>query len=250
MAKSDRLLRLMHLMRSLRPPVTAEALAAELGVSKRTLYRDIEALRVSGARIEGEAGFGYTLAEDFALPPQSLTQLEIEALVLGLSEVQQRGDQDLAEAARDALAKITATLPPGKQAQIQHAVGLVHRYPQKHPPKVDLSELREACWQERALRIRYRDRARQLTERVIWPLALVYLDHDLMLLAHCKLRDDYRNFVVTSIEEMTLLQESFRPRRVPMLRAHIAELKKRYTLAPVCEDGERIMAEEETEPAG
>ncbi|SFI63603.1 helix-turn-helix transcriptional regulator [Celeribacter neptunius] len=247
MAKSDRLLRLMHLMRSLSPPITAGELARDLAVSQRTLYRDIEALRAAGARIEGEAGFGYTLVEDFALPPQSLTQLEIEALVLGLKEVQQRGDPALARAAQDALAKITASLPERKQAQIRHSIGLVHRNSQKNLHKIDLSEIREACWQERALRIRYRDRAGQVTERVIWPLALVYLDHDLMLLAHCTLRGDYRNFVTASIEEMELLQESFRPRRVPMLRAHIAELRKRYTLSPACEDGRRIMEQEALE---
>ena len=56
MARSDRLLQLMQCLRT-------------LGVSPRTIYRDIDALRRSGALIDGEAGYGYTLQEDPALPP-------------------------------------------------------------------------------------------------------------------------------------------------------------------------------------
>jgi len=237
MSKSDRLFRVMHLFRCLPAPVTAARMAEELGVSERTLYRDIESLRVAGARIEGEAGLGYTLSEDIALPPQTLSQLEIEALVLGLSEVQHRGDPALAQAARDALAKITATLPEDKQRHIHHAVGLVHRYQTPAVPSVDMSDLREACWQERAIQITYRDRAGVMSDRVIWPLAIVYLDHELMLLASCQLRRAFRQFIVSSITGFTLLDESFRPHRVRLLRNYIAELKTRHVIAPACDNG-------------
>ncbi|TNE64866.1 MAG: YafY family transcriptional regulator [Rhodobacteraceae bacterium] len=245
MAKPDRLFRLMHLMRSLRPPVTAGDLARELGVSQRTLYRDIGALRASGARIEGEAGFGYTLTEDYALPPQSLSQIEIEALVLGLSEVRLRGDPALSEAARNALAKITASLPEEKRAQIEHSVGLVHRYLPQKQYEADLSLIRQACWQERALRLGYRDRQGRETLREIWPLAIVYLDKELMLLAHCRLRDAFRQFLVGSILSLDWGQTSFRPRRVPMLRDYLAELRSRHEISPYCEEGPRMMAEKE-----
>ncbi|PTQ74551.1 helix-turn-helix transcriptional regulator [Celeribacter persicus] len=244
MAKSDRLFRLMHLLRSLHPPVTAGDLAQELGVSQRTLYRDIDALRACGARIEGEAGFGYTLTEDYALPPQSLTQIEIEALVLGLSEVRLRGDPALSQAARDALAKITASLPEEKRAQIEHSVGLVHRYLPQKQYVADLSLIRQACWEERALRLFYRDRQGRETRREIWPLAIVYLDEELMLLAHCRLRGAFRQFLVGSILSLEWAKGSFRPRRVPMLRDYISELRTRHAIAPYCEDGRRIMREE------
>ncbi|WP_434286689.1 helix-turn-helix transcriptional regulator [Celeribacter sp. SCSIO 80788] len=244
MAKSDRLFRLMHLMRSLRPPVTAGDLARELGVSQRTLYRDIDALRASGARIEGEAGFGYTLTEDYALPPQSLSQIEIEALVLGLSEVRLRGDPALSQAARDALAKITASLPEEKRAQIEHSVGLVHRYLPQKQYEADLSLIRQACWQERALRLGYRDRQGRDTLREIWPLAIVYLDEELMLLAHCRLRGAFRQFLVGSIQSLDWAEGSFRPHRVTMLRDYISELRTRYAISPYCEEGRKIMAEE------
>jgi predicted DNA-binding transcriptional regulator YafY len=111
MARTDRLFRLLQALRVLPAPVTAARLAAETGVSLRTLYRDIESLRASGAVIEGERGFGYRLIEDGALPPQMFSRIEIEALVLGLSQVRHMSDPALAQAASAALAKVAATLP-------------------------------------------------------------------------------------------------------------------------------------------
>ena len=100
MARADRLFRLLHLLRTLPAPVTAARLSAEERLSVRSVYRDIAALRAAGARIEGEAGYGYTLAEDPALPPQSFSRIEIEALVLGLAEVGQTAGPELAAGGR------------------------------------------------------------------------------------------------------------------------------------------------------
>ncbi len=228
MSKSDRLFRLLHLIRSLSPPVTAHRLAAAMEVSERTIYRDIDALRLAGARIEGEAGLGYTMSEDPALPPQTFTQLEIEALVLGLSEVQARGDMALADAARDALTKITATLPERQQRQITHAIGLVIRFHEPANPVQDVSLLREASWAEEALDITYVDRAGLQTVRRIYPLGIVYYDFQVVLLAWCCLRQDFRQFILTSILDIQRTDESFRPRRVTLLRDYVKKLERRH----------------------
>ena len=111
MARTDRLMRLMDALRRLPKPVTAARLAGETGVSPRQLYRDIATLRAGGALIDGEAGLGYTLTEDSALPPQSFSRLEIEALMLAISSLRSIGDSDLTRAGQEAMARIVATLP-------------------------------------------------------------------------------------------------------------------------------------------
>lgn len=63
MSKSERLFELLTLLRSKRYAVTAKALAEELSVSERTIYRDIQSLQLSGVPIEGEAGIGYLLGK-------------------------------------------------------------------------------------------------------------------------------------------------------------------------------------------
>lgn len=226
MAKSDRLFRLLHLLRSLPPPVTAARLAEAAEVSTRTLYRDIEALRAGGALIDGEAGYGYRLTEDPALPPQMFTRLEIEALALGLADVRASADAELAEAATSALAKISATLPERVQQQSAHAILMVYRYARAPGAQVALQPIREACWSETALDIAYTDAEGRPSRRRIWPLAIVQMDRAQVLLSWCCLRQDFRMFHLSRLTEAAPTQESFRPRRVALLRQYIARLQK------------------------
>lgn len=230
MPRSDRLFRLLDIMRRLPAPVTAARLAQETNVSERTLYRDIDSLRSGGALIDGAAGLGYTLTEDPALPPQMFTRLEVEALVLGLAEVRVMADPALSRAAEMAMAKITATLPERVQRQAVHAITQVYRFDKRAPPPVDMTALREAAWEERALDIGYTDSAGIVTHRRIYPLCVVYLDSCLMVLAWCCLRQDYRRFVVDRMTSLATTDESFRPRRVTMLREFYKRLNGRETI--------------------
>jgi len=88
----------------------------------------------------------------------------------------------------------------------------------------DLAPLREAAWAERAVEIAYTDRHGAATRRRIWPLAIVYTDYEPWLLAWCCLRRDFRRFLVSRIGAVTPQGESFRPRRVPLLREMLAQL--------------------------
>ncbi len=232
MARADRLLRLIDTMRRLPQPVTAARLAEETGVSERSLYRDIASLRASGALIDGAAGLGYTLTEDPALPPQMFTRLEVEALMLGLAEVRLSGDADLARAAEMAGAKITATLPERVQRQAIHAVQQTYRFEKRTPAPAHLGLIREAAWEERALDITYRDRDDACTARRILPLSVVFLDRSLMCLAWCGLRQDFRRFHLHRMADVTLTTESFRPRRVPMLREFLRQLRGETSAPP------------------
>ncbi|MCW1918237.1 WYL domain-containing protein [Rhodobacter sp. KR11] len=225
MARADRLLRLLSTIRRLPQPVTAERLAAETEVSERTLYRDIGALRAGGALIDGAPGLGYTLTEDPALPPQMFTRLEIEALVLGLAEVQLAGDPALVLAAQAAQAKIIATLPERVQRQALHVASQIYRFERRPAVPDCLPLLREAIWEERAVAVAYTDRGGQASQRVLWPLSVVFMDRTLMLLAFCTLRQDFRRFRLEALAGVTLTRDSFRPRRVALLRDFVAQLK-------------------------
>ncbi|SFK50500.1 helix-turn-helix transcriptional regulator [Methylorubrum salsuginis] len=229
MARTDRLFRLLHAMRVLPAPVTAARLAEETGVSLRSLYRDIDALRAAGARIEGERGYGYRLIEDVALPPQTFERIEIEALVLGLSEVRQMGDPALAQAAASVLAKVAATLPDRAEQHLLHAASRVRRFQARFPTMPGMETLMETirggCWREEALALHYSDKDGTLSERTILPLSIVYLDSKMTLLAWCGLRSAYRMFRIDRIRAAAATGTSFRPRRATLLRGYLAELE-------------------------
>ena len=103
MSRAQRLLDLIQVLRRHRRPVSGAALADELGVSLRTLYRDVATLNGQGAHIDGEAGMGYVLRPGFMLPPLMFSEDEIEALVLGSRWVAARADDALSGAARRAM---------------------------------------------------------------------------------------------------------------------------------------------------
>ena len=99
MRRADRLFQIIQVLRRTRKPLTADAIAAELETSKRTIYRDIATLIEQRVPIRGEAGMGYILEKGFDLPPLMLTPDEIEAAVLGAQWVAGHADPVLARAA-------------------------------------------------------------------------------------------------------------------------------------------------------
>ncbi|QUJ76271.1 YafY family transcriptional regulator [Sulfitobacter albidus] len=225
MTRTHRLFQLMQTLRRLPAPVTAASLVDELGVSLRTIYRDIDALRGLGAVIDGEAGFGYTLVEDAAMPPLSFDNGELEALVLGLREVSVIGDPALARSATTALAKLKARLPARQAHRLQHAVLDARRWQRPPEPGIDVQALREATWDEATITFQYADAQGRESRREADPLSIVYMQNSHMLLAWCHLRDDYRVFRLDRMREMSRTGSSFRPRRVGMLREHMERLR-------------------------
>ena len=225
MSRVHRLTRLMQALRLGPGPHTAAALAQDLGVSARSIHRDIATLREMGAVIDGAAGYGFTLIEDNALPPMGFRDTELEALVLGLREVQAIGDPDLAGAARDALKKLEGRLPPSQAGRMRHAVLSAHRFHPPAPLKISPAEMRRAAWEELEVRFGYTDAQGAITRRQVKPLSMIYFDRSNVLVAWCTLREDTRVFRLDRIQDLEVTQTSFRPRRAVMLRAALAKLK-------------------------
>jgi len=226
MSRSVRLIQLLQEIRLHEPPVTAETLAEAMSVSERTIYRDIETLRESGAVIEGAAGYGFSLTEDPALPPQIFTREEIEALVLGLREVQAVADPALAKAAKHALAKLHGTLPPRLRNHLKHSVLHAIRFQERPALQIDPALIRQAAWQEVAIDIDYSDGKGMNSSRRVYPLSIVYLDSSLVLLSYCCLRKATRVFRLDRINSVCISDESFHPNRVKLLRTAVKDVRR------------------------
>jgi predicted DNA-binding transcriptional regulator YafY len=176
MPRSQRLLDLVQVLRRHRRPVSGAVLAEEVRVSLRTLYRDIESLKALGAHIDGEAGVGYVLRPGFMLPPLMFTEEEIEALVLGSRWVSERTDTPLADAVRNALAKIAAVLPDDLKESLDASNLLIGPGAPIAAGDTELASIRAAIRTERKLQIAYADGEGNATRRTIWPFALAFFD--------------------------------------------------------------------------
>src|SRR5258708_19178833 len=117
MRRADRLFDIIQVLRTATGPVTAAALAAELEVTARTVYRDIATLQARRVPIEGAAGIGYLLRRGFDLPPLMFTNEEIDAIAVGARMVRRIRDPKLQAAAESVLAKVSVVLPEALRAQ-------------------------------------------------------------------------------------------------------------------------------------
>lgn len=228
MSRAARLLALVQALRRRRTPVTGAELAAELGVSLRTVYRDVATLVGEGADIEGEAGVGYVLRSGFLLPPLMFRDEEIEALMLGSRWVAAQTDARLALAARDAIAKIAAVLPADRRAALDEPTLLVPAK-RRHPPEtVDLALLRRALREERKLALAYRDAEGRESRRVVWPVALGFMEETRVLAAWCETRGAFRHFRVDRMVTATI-EDARPPRR---RRTLVAEWRRAEGIGP------------------
>lgn len=194
MRRADRLFQIIQILRRSTRVITAEAIATELEVTKRTVYRDIAHLIGQRIPIRGEAGLGYVLDGAFDMPPLMLTPDEIEAAVLGAQWVAGRGDPVLASAARDLIAKIAAAVPEHLRPYIAEPSLGTPASRSMASDGLDIAQTRAWIRTGRKINITYRDERGETSERVIWPVIVGYFDTVRMLAAWCELRQDIRHF--------------------------------------------------------
>ncbi|MHB1303468.1 MAG: helix-turn-helix transcriptional regulator [Acidiphilium sp.] len=207
MRRADRLFQIIQILRRSSRPVTAAALADELEVAKRTVYRDVADLMAQRVPIKGEAGLGYLLATDYNMPPLMLTSDEIEAVALGAQWVAGRSDKVLSNAARDVVAKIAAVVPEHLRPFIlAPSVGAKPPIEELNE-RIDTPKLRSAIRNGLKLRLRYRPETGEETKRTVWPVILGYAETSCILIAWCELRQGFRHFRADRIIEAETLDE-------------------------------------------
>lgn len=194
MRRADRLFQIIQILRRSTGPITAGGLAAELEVSKRSVYRDVADLIGQRVPIRGEAGVGYVLGRDFDMPPLMLTPDEIEAAVLGAQWVAERGDPVLAGAARDLIAKIATAVPERLRPFVTEPTIGAPSGRVVAPDGLDIPRTRAWIRSGRKIRIRYRSEQAQDSERIIWPVIIGFAETVRLLAAWCELRGDFRHF--------------------------------------------------------
>jgi predicted DNA-binding transcriptional regulator YafY len=207
MRRADRLFQIIQILRRSTLPVTGAALAAELEVSTRTVYRDVADLMAQRVPILAEAGLGYLLAGDYDMPPLMLTPAELEAIALGAQWVVGRGDPLLSPAARNVLGKIATAVPARLRPFIAEPSTSTEPPLAAVVEVVAAASLRDAIRRRRKLRLRYRSESGHSTERTVWPVVLGYADTRRVLIAWCEQRQAFRHFRTDRMEAAELLEE-------------------------------------------
>ncbi len=196
----------------------AEDLAATFEVSKRSIYRDIQALSETGVPIIAMPGQGYSIAEGYFLPPLRFSAAEAIILLLGADFMAQNFDAEYRAAARSAESKIGAVLSERLREQVrdlQQSMRFVAVTAGAEPERNTLlQQLRRAIMQRKTVRIHYHSKggAGEPGERNIReadPYGLVYYGRAWYMVAFCHLRSGIRNFRLDRIRQLTILSQTF-----------------------------------------
>jgi predicted DNA-binding transcriptional regulator YafY len=228
MRRADRLFQIIQILRRKRLTRAAE-IADELEISQRTVYRDVSDLAANGVPITGEAGVGYVLDPGFDLPPLQFTAEELEVLALAGELVENLGDAALTRTIKDALAKIAASRPQGRDWSPGDAGLLSPAAPFVTNDRVDLTIVRAAIRTRKKLALAYMSRDEARTQRKIWPLAVSFYGPVRLVSGWCELRQDFRSFRADLIEAMTVLDERYPPQRGRTLADFRKAMRARMT---------------------
>lgn len=229
MNKAGRLLKLLTILRARRSAIVARSLAEQLGVSERTIYRDIQSLISSGVPVEGEAGVGYRLGTGATLPPLMFTEDEMTALILGVRMVQGWCDDELVSAAEAALRKICSVLPDKTlhDRERETATLLVPGLHRQQTTRFS-GIIRQAIRHQLVLRLNYTAQDGKYTERKVNPLGLLYWGAAWTLLAWCQLRNDYRLFRLDRIDDIECMEEQFEITPAQSLAGYVRQFEPDY----------------------
>jgi predicted DNA-binding transcriptional regulator YafY len=217
MNRIDRLFGIL-LMLQRKPKVRAQDLADSFEVTTRTIYRDIAALGEMGVPVVTLPGEGYTLVEGFYLPPLIFTPDEASALFLGGRMLALQASGKLTAAAESALTKIANILPDSTHQQAQRLAEIIRFF--VPPDRFDLDDpklarLQQAIFEKRVVHLRYHSYSHdEVTEREVEPHYLSYAEGAWYVNGYCRLRQDIRGFRLDRIEDLKLLEVTFKPRQV------------------------------------
>jgi len=218
---STRTLRLLSLLQARRYWPGGE-LAERLGVSPRTLRRDIDRLRELGYPVEAQRGVegGYRLAAGAALPPLVVDEEEAVALAVGLQAAAQGAVEGIAETSARALAKVVQVMP-GRLRRRVEALGTMTvpaSWPGVAAANVDpavLTTVALACRDSERLRFSYTAADGQRTARHTEPHRLALLGRRWYLVGYDLARQDWRSFRLDRLISPYATGARFRPRELP-----------------------------------
>lgn len=213
--------------------VTATELSEKYGVSVRTIYRDIRTLEQSGIPIFTEEGKGYSLVEGFHLPPIMFSEEEANALITAEQLIIKNKDESLVKNYINAIVKIKSVLRNSQKEKSQllserivFRTNIENKVTSSH-----LIRVQSAITNYNLLKIEYLSLENKFTQRIVEPFALYSTQENWLLIAFCRLRNEFRAFRLDLIQKLIVLSENFQPHNMT-LQEYFEICREKYFNTP------------------
>ena len=199
--------------------LTATRLAEKFGVTTRTIYRDIRALEEAGVPIITEEGRGYRLMEGYRVPPVMFTESEASALITAEALIKASKDESLISEFSAAIHKIKAVVPSRlkeKAEALEEKLAITKAYTAENQIKSKhLLTVQKAMLEHLVIKVEYTNLSDISTVRELEPFAVYSNDKEEWgLIAYCRLRRDFRSFLLGRIQRLLVTGEKFDPHSI------------------------------------
>jgi len=213
--------------------VTARELAEKHDVSIRTIYRDIRTLEKSGIPINMEIGKGYSIMEGYKLPPVMFTEQEANALITAEQIISKNQDKSLRDHCKNAIEKIKSVLQYSQKdkSELLSQRLQIRTNIQTEETSDYLIQLQTAITNYQLVDLDYLSLQNKSTKRKIEPFALIHTQDNWILIAYCRLRNDFRAFRLDCMQSISTIDESFEPHKLT-LEDFFKEARKKWESTP------------------
>ncbi len=215
--------------------LTASELASKFSVSNRTIYRDIKALEQAGVPVLTEEGKGYSIMDGYRIPPVMFTESEANALITAEQLIQTNKDASFVKDYQDAINKIKSVLRTNTKEKVNLLSNRVvfRQNANNNRTSNYLSILQLALTNFNLTKISYRSaETNEPTERLIEPFAIYSTQENWLLIAFCRLRNEFRSFRLDRIQQLEILDEKFDPHKLS-LQEYFEICKAKYFTTPM-----------------
>jgi predicted DNA-binding transcriptional regulator YafY len=214
--------------------VKASDIAERFNISLRTVYRDVKTLEEAGIPIIGEAGVGYSIMDGYRLPPVMFTREEATAFLTAEKFVEKLTDASTMEHHKSAMYKIRAILKTAEKNLLEEIDSKIEVLKSHSQLRVDnknhIQTMLNNIAQKKVLTIDYfANHSQEHTKRDIEPIGIFYKDSYWHLIAFCRMRNDYRDFRLDRINNVSVTDKVF-DNKHPTLKAYIAQTAKEQEL--------------------
>lgn len=220
----DRLIQIIFLLLS-HENITAKQLAEELGVSTRTIYRDINILSIAGIPITSQKGYGggLSLLQGFSLDKSYFTEAEQSNIIQALQILKSSNYPD----ADKALNKVAGLFSHNLQSEWLEIDFSYWGSPEKE--RNNITALERAVINKYVIAFTYFNSELGVTDQVVEPLKLVFKSHAWYLVAYSKHKDDIRTYRLSRIRDLQITNELFN-----------RELPGDFSITPACKEENNI----------